>query len=202
MDDLATFDGALELGGDYDRLRFDGVDLSGQHAEDARFIECAFVSCDLDGAHLDHSLVLDTTVTAAIAGTLALPDATLQDVTLSDCRVGALVAHGSRVTRVVVRGGKFDYVNLRGSRLDDVRLVGCVIGALDLAGATVTRLVVQDCRVDQLDLTSATMTATDLRGAELSTLTGLAGLAGTTISREQLHALAPALAAHLRITVE
>ena len=110
-------------------------------------------------------------------------------------------AYGGRLTRVTVRGGKIDYLNLREAHLTDVRFEGCVIGDLDLIGAHATRLVIAGCRIARLDLTRAVLTDVDLRTADLSRLDGLAGLAGATISQEQLLDLAPALAAHLRIVV-
>lgn len=52
-----------------------------------------------------------------------------------------------------------------------------------------------------LDLTRARLAGADLRGADLRELDGLGGLAGTTISSDQLLELAGPLAAHLGITV-
>lgn len=201
MQNLEPFTGRLESDGDYDGFSFDGLDLSGQEAEFARIIECAFTRCTLDDVTLEHVQLLDTTLTEVHAGTLGLADATWRDVTLTDCRLGAVHAYGGGLTRVTIRGGKIDYLNLRDAHLTDVRLEGCVIGDLDLLGARATRLEIVDCRVRRLDLTHATLTEVDLRGADLSGLDGPAGLAGATISEQQLIDLAALLAAHLGITV-
>lgn len=202
MAELETFQGALECDGDYDRLAFRNADFTGQNAESAHFVDCILMECTLDEVRLSHARILDTTLTGVRATKLELPSASLQEVTFADCRIGALVAYASQWTNVTVRGGKLDYVNLRDARLDNVRLEGCIIGDLDLAGAVVNRLIIDACRVAQLTLSRAQLKDTDLRGAELSSITGLLELAGATISDVQLHDLAPALAAHLGISVD
>ncbi len=201
MTELDAFSGALEPDGDYEALAFDDLDLSGQDGAHARFIDCVLRRCGLDGTGLDHAQLLDTSLREIHAGTLDLADATWRDVDVADCRLGAVQAYGGRLTRVTVRGGKIDYLNLREAHLTDVRFAGCVIGDLDLIGVHATRLVLEDSRIGRLDLTHAVLTDVDLRTADLSRLDGLAGLAGATISQEQLLELAPALAAHLRIIV-
>ena len=45
------------------------------------------------------------------------------------------------------------------------------------------------------------MTGADLRGADLGGVDGLAGLAGATVSADQLADLAPLLASHLGMAV-
>ena len=201
-DQLETFQGSLEIEGDYDGLAFRKVDLTAQDGEGAHFEDCVLIDCTLDEVRLDHARILETTLWGSRATTLELPGATLRDVTLADCRIGALSSPGSKWTHVSVRGGKLDYVNLRDAQLDNVKFEDCSIGELDLSGAIVTRLVLIGCRVGQLTLAHTQLKDTDLRGAELSSVTGLTGLAGATITNAQLQDLAPALAAHLHITVE
>ena len=201
-DQLETFQGSLEIEGDYDRLAFRKVDLTAQDGEGAHFEDCVLIDCTLDEVRLHHARILETTLTGSHATTLELLGATLRDVTFADCRIGALASPGSKWTQVSVRGGKLDYINLREAQLDSVKFEDCSIGELDLSGATVTRLVILGCRVGQLTLTRAQLKDTDLRGAELSSVTGLTELAGATITNVQLHDLAPAIAAHLQITVD
>lgn len=190
----------LTPGSDLDGVVLDRVDLSGQDGSDSRLIDCVLDGCTLDETVLRGSRLVDTTIRGASASALDLSDAGLQDVVLADCRVGGLAAYGSDLVRVTVRGGKVDYLNLRGATLVDVVLEGCVVGDLDLGGARVTRLRVVS-RVDRLRVTGAAFEASDLRGADLAAVEGVGGLAGATISEDQLSALAPALAAHVGIRV-
>lgn len=192
----------LEPGGDYDGLTLRGERLEGQVADEARFLDCTFEDCVLDDADLGHARLVDTTWTGVRAATLGLAGAAWQDGALTDCRLGAVQAYGARWTRVVVTGGKADYLNLRDSTLEELRFVGAVIDELDLARVRARHVVFEDCRVRRLDVTGATLTGADLRGIrDLQRLDGVAGLAGATISAEQLVELAPALAAHVGLTV-
>lgn len=192
----------LESGGDYDRLSLDGESLAGQDASEARFLDCAFVDCVLDDADLSHARLVDTQWRGVRAATLGLASATWQDGTLTDCRLGAVQAYGGRWTRVEVAGGKVDYLNLRDATLEHVRFVGVVVDELDLARVRARSLTFEDCRVRRLDVTGATLADTDVRGLrDLQHLDGVAGLAGATISTEQLVELAPALAGHLGLRV-
>lgn len=201
MEHREQFSGSLEPEGDYELLTFDDLDLSGQEATSSRFLDCALTRCTLDDVRLVDAHLIETTITEARGVTLEVADATWRDVTLTGCRLGVVRAHGGRLTRVTIRGGKIDYLNLRDARVDDLRLVDTTIGDLDLVGAQATRLLVESSRIDRLDVTRARLTAADIRGADLRAIDGLAGLAGTTISTDQLLALAPLLAAHLRIAV-
>lgn len=193
--------GPLEPEGDLELLEISDVDLAGQDARHARFDECLLRAVGLDGVRLDHAHLLDTRFEACHAGELHLVGATLTRVDLEGCRLGAVQAYDVEAAHLTLRGGKVDYLNLRGARLTDVLLEGCVLGELDLGGAEVRRLVVRDCRVGRLDVTRASLTDVDLRGADLAAVDGLAGLRGATISEEQLVELAPALAAHVGLTV-
>ena len=199
--ELEPFDGVLEPEGDYELVSFTGVDLSGGQAQDARFIDCVVDAADLDELRLDRAHVIDTRFGTCHAGTLHAPDSRWRDVTVQDCRLGAVQAHGAVLTRVTIAGGKLDYLNLRGARVENLRLVGVTVGDLDLSSARVAGLVLEDCRVRRLDVQGATLREVDLRGAEMSRIDGPAGLKGARISEHQLLELASVFAAHLGVTV-
>ncbi|MCB2174547.1 MAG: hypothetical protein KQH57_01935 [Actinomycetales bacterium] len=196
------FTGALEVEGDYELLAFDGIDLSGQDGRESRFVECALTGCTLDETRLDESHLVETTIAAARGTTVHLRDGSWRQVTWVDCRLGALLATGARLDGVTVRGGKIDFLALAGATVHELRLEGVWIGELGLGGATVRRLTLVDCRVDRIDAAGATLRECDLRGGEIAVVDGIAGLAGATINEDQAVALAPALAAALRIRVQ
>ncbi len=198
---MDPYRGALEREGYYDGLELDGLDLTGQDARDARFLECALHGCVLDDVKLGGAHLVDTSLVEVRASTLDAPRAEWRDVALTDCRLGAVRAFGGELLRVTITGGKIDYLNLRDASVRELRLVGVTIGDLDLAGVRARDVVVHDCRIRRLDVTGATLGDVDLRGADLAEIDGLVGLAGATISEEQLVALAPALATQLGIVV-
>jgi uncharacterized protein YjbI with pentapeptide repeats len=196
-----TWTGPLEPEGDHELLELTDVDLGAQDGRQSRLDECSFLRAGLDGVRLDAAHLIDSRFEACHAGELFLVGASLTRVTFEGCRLGAVQAYDAELAHVTVRGGKLDYLNLRGARLREVLLEDCVLGDLDLGSAEVRRLTVRRCRIGRLDVTRASLTDTDLRGAELRAVDGLAGLAGATISEEQLVELAPALAAHVGLTV-
>ena len=201
LPDLTPFTGDLEPEGDYDGVELRGRDLTGQSADNARFLECRIVGCVLDDANLQRAQLAETVLEEVRAHTLRAIESGWRDVALTSCRLGAVTAYGSQLTRVRISGGKLDYLNLREATLTDVVLEDCTIGELDLVGAKLTRVTFEGCRVAVLDVTRAALTGVDLRGAELSGLHGLASLRGATITSGQLLDLAPALAEHLGLTI-
>ncbi|EFG65086.1 conserved hypothetical protein, partial [Streptomyces sp. SPB074] len=103
---------------------------------------------------------------------------------------------------VVVRGGKLDYLNLRGAKLKDVVFEACVLVEPDFAGAGLERVAFVDCVVKGADFHKVTLKDVDLRqAAELGVAAGIGGLRGAAISPDQLIDLAPALAAELGMRV-
>ena len=70
-----------------------------------------------------------------------------------------------------------------------------ILGAGSMGGAVAQGLSASG-------LAAGGILATNRTAARARTLDGLAGLAGATITGEQLYRLAPALAAHLQITVD
>lgn len=201
MTDLARVT-ELEPGGDYDGLTIAEVPAGARDATGARLLDCTFEATVLDGARFEHARLVDTAWHAVRADSLHASSATWQDGTWDGVRLGAVQSPGARWTRVRVVGGKIDYLNLRDATLDDVVLDGVVVDELDLARVRARRLVLHDCRVRRLDVTGATLADADLRGIrDLERLDGVAGLAGATISAEQLVELAGALAEHVGLRV-
>jgi uncharacterized protein YjbI with pentapeptide repeats len=195
------FDGPLEPEGDYDLQVLANVDLTEQNAQRSRFVECALTGCLLDETRLDRSHLIDTEITAARAGSVHLRDSTWRGTTWHECRLGALLATGVHADDITIEGGKIDYLTFAGARLNTVRLTGVTIGELDLSDAQVKSLTASDTQVDKLVARGATMRDTDLRGVELGSVDGIAGLSGATISEDQAMLLSVATARELGIRV-
>jgi uncharacterized protein YjbI with pentapeptide repeats len=110
---------------------------------------------------------------------------------------------GAVLERVVVRGGKIDYLNLREARLKDVVFEGCVLSEPDFGAARLERVEFVGCSLRQVDFTGVRMKDVDLRTvAELDIARGVERLAGAVISPAQLLELAPAFAAQVGVRVE
>jgi uncharacterized protein YjbI with pentapeptide repeats len=195
-------DGRLERNGVYEALEFRGLDLGDQEARRVQFMESGLFNCRLDGAVLREARLVDCVLEGVQAGALDVADSWWRDVVVADCRFGALTAYSSTLDRVRVSGGKVDFLNLRDATVSELRFERCHVGELDLGGARVRRLSFAECRLDRLAVTGAKLEDADLTGAELTAVEGLEGLAGATISEEQLARLAPAMAAHLGLKVQ
>jgi uncharacterized protein YjbI with pentapeptide repeats len=120
---------------------------------------------------------------------------------LTEPRLGAVAAYGSSWRRVTVRGGKVDYLNLRGAVLREVRFEDCVLIEPDFAEATMTDVTFVGCVLTAAQWSKATLSAVDLSQARLVAPLGLTSLRGATISRVQLIELGDAFADQLGIRV-
>ncbi|MGW0995122.1 pentapeptide repeat-containing protein [Streptomyces sp. NPDC002523] len=195
--------GELEPDGDYDGLEFRAVDLSGQDGAGARFMDCALTDCTLGETALGRARVFDSVLTGLRGVGTHLAESTFRDVEVHDARLGGTQMHGAVLERVLIRGGKIDYLNLREARLKDVVLESCVLVEPDFAGARLERVEFVDCALKGADFGGATLKDVDLRGAApLEIVRGLDRLSGAVISTGQLLDLAPVLAADLGIRVE
>ncbi|MGW5401603.1 pentapeptide repeat-containing protein [Streptomyces sp. NPDC003952] len=192
----------LERDGDYDGLELVEVDLAGGDGRGARFMDCALRRCVLDETGLAKVRILDSVLDGVRGVGTDLSEASLRDVELLDARLGGVQLHGAVLERVLVRGGKIDYLNLRTARLKDVVFEECVLVEPDFGGAVLERVEFRDCELRGVDFTGARMGDVDLRGVRaLSIARGVEALAGAVISAGQLFELAPAMAAQLGVRV-
>ncbi|MFE6776594.1 pentapeptide repeat-containing protein [Streptomyces sp. NPDC057702] len=199
----AYADGELETEGDYDGLDLADLDLSGQVARGARFLDCGIRRCALGGTVLAGARFVDSAIAEVRGVGTDLSSASLRDVELTDARLGGTQAHGGSWERVLVRGGKIDYLNLRRARLRDVTFEGCVLIEADFGDASLERVSFVGCVLRRADFSAARMKDVDLRGVtELDIARGLDALSGAVISPAQLLDLAPAFASQLGVRVE
>jgi hypothetical protein len=192
---------ALAPDGAYDELRFTESDLVDADAGGARFLDCHLDGADITRAHLKDSRWTDCRLDRVRGVGPELVDANLQDCELLEPRLGAVAAYGSSWRRVTVRGGKVDYLNLRGARLREVRFVDCVLLEPDFAEASLTDVSFDGCVLTTAQWSKATLAEVDLSGARLVAPQGVTSLRGATIGRLQLMELADAFADQLGIRV-
>ncbi|UED84783.1 pentapeptide repeat-containing protein [Streptomyces profundus] len=187
---------------DYDGVEFVSHDLTGAEAGGVSLLDCALRGCVLDGVRLKGARLLDSLLQEVRGVGVDLMDAELRDVEISDARLGGAQCGGATLTRVLLRGGKMDYLNLRQARLIDVTFEGCVLIEPDFGGATLERVSFDDCELRGADFSSATLRDVDLRGvSSLSITRGVGRLSGAVISPTQLLELAPLLASELGLHV-
>lgn len=191
-----VLDGDLREGERYTRVDFTARDLSATSFTDCEFESVRLLDADLTGAHFTGSRWHDVD-----APVLRGPRSSWRNVIIERSRIGSAELYESHWRDVTITECKLGFLNLRAAQWRDAVIADCGIDELDLSTATLTRLVIRNCRIGTLDLSGARLTDVDLRGADLTTINGLAGIAGATISDEQLFRMAPLLASHLGINV-
>jgi uncharacterized protein YjbI with pentapeptide repeats len=213
--DSAGFGGLLEIDGDYDRVRFDGVAFAAADASGARFIESAFVGGSFDEGRLRRARFSDVWFEQTRLVAVDVAGASLTDVWFNGCVFAGVPAFTCGLRRVVFRGCKLDSVNFREAALRDVTFDDCVLRDVDFGGGKLERVRFPACTLSRLDFTRATCKDVDLRGARLGERdadggsgsggsgikAGFDSLSGVRIDTVQLMTLAPLLAHHLGITV-
>jgi uncharacterized protein YjbI with pentapeptide repeats len=186
---------------DLDEVRFEGTEFTGAHAEGMSFLDCVLVGCDVTEASFDESRWSDCSWERVHGVGFSLAEASLVETTIEHCRLAAVSAWGSRWRDVTVRGGKVDFLNLRGAKLKDVAFEDCIVVELDLQEAECDGVTFSGCTLVEPVFGRGRYAGLDLSGAELRSPQGIATLKGATISRTQLIDLAEHLAAEVGLHV-
>jgi len=179
----------------------EGFAWDGVEAPGVRLIECGLRSGTITGGDLGASVWRGTRLEAVRLVGVALARSQWTDVELSGCALSGCELYGSRLSRVRFADCVLDSVNLRGALLHEVTFADCQVRDLDVGSAQLGDVRWSGSRVQRLDLSQATLSRVDLRGADVDIARGLDRLQGAIVDHGQLYDLAPALAAHLGLTV-
>lgn len=171
---------------------------------------------DASSAH-----IVESVISGADVGTLALSGATLTEVAIDDLRavdasfresrwqtvrltggrIGTLDLSRAELTGAEVRGIRIDYLNLSGATLSDVLFADCLIGALDAPQSILRRVAFEGCRADEVDNRGWRVENLDLRGLEALHFLDMQALRGATMTERQVAALARDFAAAVGVDV-
>jgi uncharacterized protein YjbI with pentapeptide repeats len=197
----APVDG-LFAGDSREAEHYDGGDAGAVELAGCSFLECRFTAVTLTDAELRGSRFVECEFEAPFAHTLKAARTTWRDIRIENPRWGSAELFDAELDSVHLRGGKIDYLNLRGSRLANVVLEECTITDLDLGDSRASRVALVNCRIGTLDVTRASCNGVDLRTSEFQAVHGVAGLAGTIVDDLQLSQFAPLFAEHLGVRVQ
>lgn len=208
--DLRPFGAALEVEGDYERIRFDGHTFADATAGGSRISESGFTGVTFDGGRMRRARLSDVWFGESRLVAFDMAECALTDVWFSGCVFAGVQAFALTTRRVRFRDCKLDSVNFRESKLTDVLFEDCVLRDVDFGGAKLTRVRFPGCTLTGADFTKTSCTDVDLRNARLGAggagdagiRAGYDSLRGVRIDTLQLMTLAPLLAHHLGITVE
>ncbi len=192
----------LARGARIDGLAFRGLDVESLDVSNAVLMECSFTDFGADEADLRSTRLRDTVIAQARFPSLRAGRGDWRDVRVEGARIGSAEMYEIGWASVHFVDCKITYLNLRGARLRDVAFTRCTIEELDLADAVARCVAFAQSSVQILDVQRAELEEVDLRGAELSRITGLSQLSGTTVSSAQLYQLAPLLAADFGMVID
>ncbi|MFS0734388.1 pentapeptide repeat-containing protein [Microbacterium sp. 1P10UB] len=186
---------ALE-GVSFTDMTLDAVDLESAELTACRISGLRASTLSLGYAHLSELAMagVDAPIWTTARGTW-------RDVEVGASRSGSIEAYESSWNGVHFRNCRLGFVNLRGSSLQNVAFTDCIIDELDVGQTKITRFAATATRIGRLLVEQSTLQHVDLRGADLSDISGSNSLRGATISSSQLAQLAPLLAADRGIDV-
>jgi uncharacterized protein YjbI with pentapeptide repeats len=163
--------------------RVDGLRAAGAVLRDLRLVDVVGEGIDASNGDWRGASLRRVELRGSRFTGVTLIEADLEDLLLHDC--------------------KLDYANLRGAALRHVTFSGCVLLDADFGGATLESVRFEACALRGTDFSRATMTEVDLRGSDLSELSGdVSALRGAIVDTAQLIDLAGRLATAAGIRVE
>ena len=130
----------------------------------------------------------------------------LVDVNLNRCRFTGSRLMGVSLARVsmsdvLFEGCQFDYATWEQVKVTgDVAFVGCSFKEAEIIGSDLRGAVFDDCAF-AADIKSTKMSGADLRGSDLSGLSGLASFHGAQVTELQLRQLSEVMIRDLDLTI-
>lgn len=187
--------------GSYEACRFVDSDLTGRDLAGIAFSECEFTGLEAHEAQFRGARFVETRLDRAHAAVFQAARTTWRSVHINNSRFGAVEMFDADLESVRITGSKLSFVNLRAARLRDIAFDHCVIDELDLVEARAQRIAFNNCKVAAIQLDHAQLRHVDLRGLDLSSVSGVDSMSGAIISFTQAVDLTSAFAQHLGITV-
>ena len=167
---------------EFDEVSFVGIEAESADLSKISIIDSLLEKCNLSAAKVTESLWQRTKITNSRMSGVVWYDAILKDIEFVNCKI--------------------DLVNFRATKFKNVVFKDCVLTGSDWQGTILTNVVFDSCNLDDADVNKCTMNNVDLRSSTFTSLKGLSGLAGATMSRQQLIMLAPIFADELGIKIE
>jgi uncharacterized protein YjbI with pentapeptide repeats len=144
----------------------------------------------------------DVVCTRLESAALQAYKANLLRVHTADSRfTGAEFAEG-HFEDCVFQGAKFDEAGFRFGTFKRVRFENCMLRQADFSNAKLTQVTFTGCNLEAANFVSAACKDVDVTTEDLTTVKGILGLKGATISEVQLLQLAPLLAVELGFRIE
>jgi uncharacterized protein YjbI with pentapeptide repeats len=195
-------DGVLEMIGsaiEIDRALVGDADISADRLDiDGSRLE----RCNATGARFSSLVATDVECTRLEAAGMQAYKANVLRTVVSDSRLTGVEFAEAHMEDCVFRNVKFDEAGFRFATLTRVRFENCMLRKAQFEGARLSHVTFTGCDLNEAEFVSAQCKQVDIRGEDITTVRGVLGLKGATISSEQLVQLAPLLATDLGFHVE
>jgi uncharacterized protein YjbI with pentapeptide repeats len=176
-------------------------DLSGIKVKAVNMSEAKLSKVNFAGADLEKLGLIDVVLAQGDMTTAGCVEASWRRIRLSNMRCSGLKLQTSTLRDVTFEDCKLDLANFRFTKLKNVVFKDCVLDEADFYNAGLEKVQFLNCSMSQTEFSSATCQAVDLRTSDITAISGINGLAGTTIDSVQLVAISHALAASFKIRV-
>ena len=162
-------------------IRLTQPDLTSSQLRDSTWTDVEMAGGQLGGLDIKGSGWRRTYIRTARMSGVNFAEAELKDVTFEDA--------------------KLNLANFRHAKLTRVQFLRCHLDESSFSGARLTDVTFTNCDMTSVEFEGARLKQTDLRSSHLEGVLGIAGLAGATITTEQMIGLLPQLASHFEIDV-
>ena len=197
-------------------------DVSMLQPDDGRLSLFSYSGKDLRALELTNTQLYDGRISEVAAERVDLDQVRMSSVEFTNCDLATLTLSNSRLSRV-----RFTNCRLLGARLEDlvledvvfqdckidyatltnvtakgpVMFIGCSLTETELDGCDLSGAVFEDCVLRATSFQAGTYRDTDLRGNDLSAISGAVNLKRIIIDQHQLTDLSLVLADELGITI-
>lgn len=178
------------------------VNWPGQAARRLILESLRFVDPDFTATQLRDGGWTDVEISGGMLAGLDVTRSSLRRVRFGRGRLSGLVVVEAELRDVTFVDAKLDLANFRHAKLKNVEFRNCELTGASFSGSHLTDVKFTNCDLTRAEFSGAKHQRTDLRSSTLAEILGLSGLAGATISTEQMVGLLPEFAAALEIKVE
>lgn len=182
--------------------RLTDEDISQISAQGLSVHEVRFEKLTATGATLEKTDFSDVEIFNSELITTAFPEASWMRVHVKNSRCNATQLQNSTLRNVTFTNCKLNLANFRFSKLTNVCFQECVLDEVDFYAAELRNVVFQNCTLHKTEFSGSKLKSVDLRASDISNISGIASLAGATISSVQLVGLAPLLAHEFKINIQ
>lgn len=200
LSQLDDWQGVVGIEVELEHCEVRGADLTRVERLEAE--GCRLSGLRFAGAKLGKFQVADVIFNRTEAAGLQTAEAAMLRVAVTDSRLTGADFGEALLEDCVFENVKLDESGFRFATFKRVRFENCVLRNVDFTGVKMSNVSFSGCDLNGSNFDSAICKSVDLRGETLTSIKGVHGLKGATISSDQLIQLAPLLAAEAGFDVD